>query len=113
MKIIRKNQAKFFKNSEVCDVFEYDSGHTDLGGAVVEVRGRYPDSGWVMNSECREMAYILKGKGLISVEGVERDFAAGNLILIEAGEKYFWEGNFSAFLFSVPAWSVGQYKTVD
>jgi mannose-6-phosphate isomerase-like protein (cupin superfamily) len=113
MKIVRKNQSKTFKNSDVCDVSEYDLGQVDLGGAIVEVRGRYPDSGRVVNAECKEMAYILEGDGVIFIEGVETLFTAGDLIVIEAGERYFWDGKFSAFLFSAPAWNAGQFKNVD
>lgn len=113
MRIIHKKEAKLFKNSDVCDVFEYGLACSDMGGAVVEVRGRYPDSGRVVNTACKEMAYILEGRGIISIKDVETVFATGDVVLIEAEEKYFWDGEFSAFLFFVPAWSPGQFKIVD
>ena len=113
MKIIHKKETKLFKNSDVCDAFEYDLARADMGGVVVAVRGRHPDNGRVVNTECNEMAYILEGKGIISIEDVKMVFAAGDVILIEAQEKYFWDGNFSAVLFSVPAWNTGQFKIVD
>ena len=113
MKIVHKKEAKLFKSSGVCDVFEYDLGRADLGGAVAKIRGRYPDSGRVVNRECKEAAYILKGAGAVDVEGNEMKFAAGDMLVIEKGERYFWEGNFSVLLFSVPAWRAGQCENAD
>ncbi|MFA6897406.1 MAG: cupin domain-containing protein [Patescibacteria group bacterium] len=113
MKIVHKTERKLFKNNENCDVLEYDLGCADLGGAAAEIRGRYPDSGRVVNAECKEVAYILKGAGEVNAEGNEMKFAAGDVIVIEKGERYFWEGNFSALLFSAPAWRAGQCEKVD
>lgn len=113
MKIVHQDQAKFFKNSESCDAFEYDLRHVDLGAARVKVCGRYPDHGRVSNAECQETAYILAGSGTISIENTERGFSAGDVILIERGERYFWQGEFAAFLFSTPAWSAEQCRELD
>jgi len=113
MKIIRKNQAKLFRNSKECDAFEYDLGCTGLGGVVVEVRGRHPEKGRVVNLECEELAYILEGEGKILINEAEQEFMKGDMILIERGDKYFWDGNFSVLLASAPAWNAGQCKMVD
>jgi mannose-6-phosphate isomerase-like protein (cupin superfamily) len=113
MKIIRKNDRNIIKNSDDCDAFEYALADADLSGTIVEVRGRYPASGQAMNSECKQLAYILNGSGEISVEGKIIEFSKGDMILINAGEKYFWDGKFVAMLSSTPAWHFGQYKFVE
>lgn len=113
MKIVRKKERKVFKNSENCIAFEYELIDKDLSGTVVEVNGRYPAKGLALNSECKELAYIMDGGGRILVEGNEFEFTAGDLILINAGEKYFWNGKFAAFLASNPAWNLEQYKNFE
>ncbi|MBU3924679.1 cupin domain-containing protein [Patescibacteria group bacterium] len=113
MKIIRKNQTKIFKNSEACVAIDYWTDDKDINGAVIELNGRYPDKGRVMNLECKEMAYVIKGSGKVSIEGVETEINKGSLILIEPGEKFFWEGNMTMFMPCAPAWYPEQYKEVE
>ncbi|MBU4141784.1 cupin domain-containing protein [Patescibacteria group bacterium] len=113
MKIIRKNQTKIFKNSETCMAVDYWTGDKDINGAVIELNGRYPDKGRTVNLKCKEMAYIIRGSGKVSIEGVETEINKGSLILIEPGEKFFWEGNMTMFMPCAPAWYPEQYKEVE
>lgn len=113
MKIIHRNKCEHFKNSDSCDAFEYGLGDGEMSGVRVVVRGRYPERGWAANLECKELVYILSGKGKLAVEREERDFGAGDLLLLQRGEKYRWEGDFEAFLCSAPAWHPKQYKLIN
>ena len=45
MKIIRRNQAEEFKNSNACKAIEYPLEDKDINGAIFELNGRYPDKG--------------------------------------------------------------------
>ena len=112
MKIIHKNQTEKFKNSDVCTAIEYPLGDKDINGAIVELSGRYPDEGRVVNLKCKELAYIIEGSGRVVVEGEEAMLNKGDLILIEAGEKYFWEGDLKMFVPCTPAWYPEQHKEV-
>lgn len=49
MKVVYKKQTKQFKNSPVCTAIEYPLGDKDINGAVIELNGRYPDKGRVVN----------------------------------------------------------------
>ncbi len=113
MKIIYKNQTKIFKNSEVCTAIEYPLGDKDINGAVIELSGRYPDKGRTVNLKCKEMAYIVKGSGKLVIEDKEIKLKEGDLLLIEAGEKFFWEGNMQIFMLCTPAWHPEQHKEVE
>ena len=113
MKIIHKNQTKIFKNSDTCAAIDYWTGDEDINGAVLEVSGRYPDKCRVVNLKCKEMAYIIKGSGKVVVEGEEVNLNEGDLVLIEAGEKFFWEGDLIMFSSCAPAWNHEQYKEVE
>lgn len=112
MKIVRKKQAKKVKNSKHCWVFEYPLGDKDINGAFVKLTGREPDEGRVVNLKCKELAYIIEGSGRIEIEGKEIKLKAGDMVLIEPGEKFFWEGKMTMFLSCAPAWYLEQYKKV-
>ncbi len=85
----------------------------DINGAVIELNGRYPHEGRMMNEKCKEMAYVIKGFGKVVVENNEIQLKEGDLILIEPGEKFFWEGIMTLFMSCTPAWSPEQYKQVE
>lgn len=114
MKIIKKNQTEKFKNSDSCFATEYRfKDDNTIDGALVEISGRYPDKGRVVNLECKEMAYVLNGLGKIFIDDKEIQLAEEDLILIEPGEKYFWEGKLIMFVSCIPAWQADQHKKVE
>lgn len=113
MKIIHKNETNEFKNSDTCIATEYPIGDKDINVSFVEVLGRYPEKGRVTNKKCKEMAYIIDGKGKIVVEGQEIELNEKDLILLEPGEKYYWEGNMRMLVPCAPAWYAEQHKMVD
>ncbi|MCK5084230.1 MAG: cupin domain-containing protein [Candidatus Pacebacteria bacterium] len=113
MKIIHKDQTKVYKNSDACTAIEYPLGDKDINGAVIELDGRYPDRGRTVNLVCKEMAYIIKGFGKLVIEDKETELREGDLVLIEVGEKFFWEGNMRIFMPCTPAWYPEQHKEVE
>ncbi len=113
MKIIHKAQTKEFKNSEKCVAIEYPMQDKDINGAVIKLNGRYPEKGRVVNTVCKELAYVISGSGKVVIENQEIKFNQGDLILIEPGEKYYWEGHFEIFMPCVPAWYPGQHQGVE
>jgi len=112
MKIVKKGQAKEYKNSRVCTAVEYPFQDKDINGAVIKLNGRYPDRGRVVNLKCKELAYVIRGSGKVVVNGADVILSEGDLILIEPGEKYYWEGNLEMFVPCVPAWYPEQHKEV-
>lgn len=113
MKVVHKGQRKEFKNGKYCVSFEYPLNDTDINGAVIELKGRYPEKGRVVNLKCKEMAYIISGFGKLMVEGKEVKLSEGDLAFIAPGEKYFWEGKMTMFVPCVPAWYPKQHKETD
>ena len=113
MKIIYKEQTEVFKNGNSCYATEYPLGEKDIDNAVIKVTGRYPEKGYVINLECKELAYIISGAGKIVVEDKEASLKDGDLVFIEPGEKFFWDGNFIMLISCAPAWNHDQYKQVE
>ncbi len=113
MKIVKKKEAKEFKNNEICTAFEYDLKDNEINAAVIKLKGRYPVGGTVMNEKCKEIVYILKGSGKLVVEGVEVELSEGDQALILPGEKYFFDGNMIFLAPCTPAWYPEQHKKVE
>jgi mannose-6-phosphate isomerase-like protein (cupin superfamily) len=112
MKFISKSQAQIHKNSDSCIATEYPIGDPDIDFATVEITGRYPDEGRVMNRTSKEIFLILKGTGKIVIEGREVKLNQDDVILVEPGDKYFWEGTMSIAVSCTPPWSKEQHQKV-
>ena len=113
MKIVYQRQTKSFANGKNCVAIEYPMDDKDINGAVIELTGRYPESGRTVNLECKELAYVIAGAGKVFVNDEKIDLQMGDLVLIEPGEKFFWDGTMTLFVPCAPAWHPGQYKQVD
>ncbi len=113
MKISLKHQATEHSNAASCKVTEYHLNDPMLDCAVAKISGRYPETRRVVNLECNELAYVFQGEGKVIVNHTEYKLSAGDAVLIEAGEKYYWEGNMQLFISCRPAWNQEQHQLVD
>jgi mannose-6-phosphate isomerase-like protein (cupin superfamily) len=110
MKLIKRDEAHRINNSETCQVVEYPFDEKDINGSVINVNGRYPESGFVMNEVCKEIIYIISGSGTLTVDDSTVDFDEGDSLYVDAGEKYFWQGNFTSYMACTPAFYPEQHK---
>lgn len=113
MKVVHKNQTNEFKNSETCFGLQYEIGDKDIDGAIVNVCGRYPEKGNITNLVCKEIAYVVSGSGKLGKDGKEYILNEGDIIFLDEGEKFFWEGNMTMFTACSPAWYAEQHKIVE
>jgi len=112
MKVIHKHNASV-KEDDACTITEYkiDEQHA-IDCAIAKVNGRYPSSGSVINEHCKELAYVFEGGGKLVVEHKEVVLNAGDCVLIEPQEKYYWSGHMTLFISCTPEWHVEQHKIV-
>ena len=113
MKIVKKTESEIHKNSESCIAMEYSIGDKDINIAYIKVNGRYPDKGTVKNKVCKEMGYIVKGKGKLYIGDEVHTLEVGDVVLIKPGDKYYWEGEFEMVVPCSPAWYPEQHEVTD
>lgn len=112
MKKIASAEAEPFQHGETCLMSEYRLEDERIDAAIAKIAGRYPDEGWVLNRVSTETAYVLSGSGkLVTAEGDE-SVESGDVVLIEPGEKFYWEGEMSLLISCAPAWKYGQYEHI-
>lgn len=110
MKLIAKKDATTINNSDTCQVIEYPFDEIDINGSVIAVNGRYPESGSVINEVCKEIVYIISGKGSLTVNEHMVEFDEGDSLFIDKGEIYFWKGTFVSYMACTPAFYAEQHK---
>lgn len=112
MKVCHHNQTRFIENGEHCQVTEHQHHDARINFSVIEINGRYPQSDRVTNLGCQELAYILEGNGTIIINGETVTLNTGDSILIDAGEKYYWQGHMKMAVSCTPAWTPEQHQKV-
>ena len=75
--------------------------------------GRFPQKNWAVNRKCKEMAHVLSGAGILVVEGKKFSLKQDDVVLIDIGEKYYWEGKMRLGIPCSPAWFPEQHEEVE
>lgn len=113
MKYVAVGDAERFENGQTCTVLEY-GGDADLSGAIAEINGRYPASGWSFNTAVKEMVLVLSGEGKIVTRNDEKPLAKDTMVLLDINEQYYFEGSsLRIFMPTTPAWTPDQYRIIE
>lgn len=91
MKIVKSGDAQTIKNSDTSKLLEYSIGlkDKDIDFCINTISGRYPERGYCTNEKCKEICYILEGKGTFNKKDESIKFEQGNVILIDKKEIYY------------------------
>lgn len=112
MRLVKKEKATTLQVTDSCKAIEYPNGDKDLWAAVIEIKGRYPSEGVTINEACKEFVFVSHGKGKVTVGNKTHEIRKGDMILIEPGELFYWEGEMILFMPCAPAWYPEQHKTL-
>jgi mannose-6-phosphate isomerase-like protein (cupin superfamily) len=113
MQMIKKDQCSQHQNSPSCVVTELPLEMDAVNFAVAHIRGRYPEANQACNRISKEMVYIQSGQGHITIDGQAYALNAGDVILIEPNEPFFWEGDMTLFITCQPAWTKEQHTYIE
>ena len=114
MEFIKKEQAESYSGDGYSGM-DYPSSDKDINFAVIKINSRSPKVGFQVNTGCKELLYIINGKGTLhSKDSNEQiEFNQGDVIVIDKNECYAFDGNFEAAVPCTPAWTSQQHKYVD
>lgn len=105
------NETEIFKG-ETNKTYEYNIEDENINYCIAEINGRFPAEGFAYNEKCKEMAHVLKGSGVLVVEGKEYILKEDDVVLIDVNEKYYWNGHFKLGIACSPAWYPEQHKII-
>lgn len=114
MEIIKKEQAEFYSGNGYSG-YDYISKDKDINFAVININTRSPETGYQVNTDCKELLYIISDNGILFMQGSEEEFSfkEGDVIVIEKNKCYAFDGNFVAGVACTPAWKSEQHQYVD
>lgn len=87
----------------------------DINGAIAKISGKYPDSGFVVNEECKELLYVISGTGKLTTKDESVELNPGDQVLIDQGELFRYESTQNLVVLAAcsPAWRPEQHKEVQ
>lgn len=112
MIVSKANTAVPFENSPACEGVSYGGTGEDIDGALIRVDGRYPDSGFLVNEQSKELVYITSGSGRLLARDGGHDFTSGDVIFIDNREEFAWSGTFEGFFATSPRFDPTQHREV-
>lgn len=114
MEFIERDKAKFYSGNGYSGM-DYPSSDKDINFAVIKISSRSPEKGFQVNTDCKELLYIISGKGTVYMKDNNKkiEFNQGDVIIIDKNEYYAFDGCFEAAVPCTPAWSSEQHKYVD
>ncbi len=83
-----------------------------VSGAIAEINGRYPQTGFAVNKICKELVYIISGSGQIVTRSKAQKFTSGDSIFIDANEDFYWQGNFTMYMATTPSFDPKQHLLI-
>ena len=94
MKYIRRDESKFKAESRGHARFDYGDFEA-FNFSKIEISGRYPEMG-EKTAEATGYYFITFGDGEINIDGQKVFARKGDLVKIEKGEVYYFNGKFDA-----------------
>ncbi len=109
MQIVKQQEIVVHDAHGNSKVYEYYMQDKKIDLCVVNVNGRVPEKGQLVNSEYTCVCYVLDGEGEFCGQAISK----GDAFNILSAEKYWFDGNFSMVMSGTPAFDPGQNKIVD
>lgn len=110
--MIPSEKAEKTQASTSTTIWEFPTGDRVISGAVAQITGRYPEKGFAVNQKSKELAFVISGSGLVVTPKERRALEVGDLIFLDAGEPFAWEGSLTIFMVTTPAFDPKQHKII-
>lgn len=110
MKLIKDKESNLYVNGKKCSNNEYLFDDEELGISRSVINGIYPEDAYCSNEKCKELVYVMSGSGkIIKDNGSIIFFEKDDSILIERGEKYYWDAKCVLLSITTPKWFETQH----
>ncbi len=112
MNIIQSSQTKKIQASPTTTIWEFVMKEQSISGAIAEIKERYPEKGFAVNKISKELAFVISGDGYAITQNEKRPIHVDDLIYLDKGETYAWEGNLTLFMANTPKFDPKQHIVV-
>lgn len=114
MNIIPSSQTKKIQASPTTTIWEFVMEEKSISGAIAEINGRYPEKGFAVNENSKELSFVISGNGHIVTPTQKRPIRVGDQVFLDKGESFAWEANgaLTLFMANTPKFDPKQHKII-
>jgi len=112
MEFVSLKKSTSLQPTSTTIIHEYAMTDPLINGAVADIRGRYPEKGFVVNTTSREIVYVIVGSGIVGLLDKEVSITVGDVLLLLPNEKYYWQGTLKLFMATTPRFDPAQHLIV-
>ncbi len=112
--IINADEVPTHTFSATCVGRDFPLNDPHIDACIMDLNGRYPESGNVVNKGFRGLVHILAGTGTITIDDVEHTLRQGDVFLILPNQKHHWNGtDLKLFIACTPPFDSASHAVVD
>lgn len=112
--VVKKSEAKILDEHGVSKFAEYDLPFNRFSTGISQINGKYPQSGFDVDTKVEASWYVLSGSGEIYLAGEVYKVEEGDMIFVPKGEKFWIKGNnLKLVVTSSPPWEPSQHKHLE
>lgn len=113
MDIVREREAINVNAGVGVVIKEFPMEEVGISGALANIDGRYPETGFAKNMKSKELVYVVEGEGKIILTKMEHAIKIGDVLLINEEELFAWEGRLKLFMATAPKFNPDQHEIVE
>lgn len=107
-------EAQKISEHDVSAFYEYPIDFDKASMGVSEIHGRYPQSGYDVDTKVEALWYVLEGAGQVSIADEMFTLNPGDIVRIPQNSKIWIEGDgLKLVVVSCPPWFLEQHKHLD
>ncbi len=111
MQIVKHTEIRKVTPTPSTTIWEYDTKDETISGAVAQINGRYPQTGFAQNG-FKELVFVISGDGYIVTPDSRKEIDLGDEILLDKNENYAWEGSVTLFMATTPKFDPKKHKII-
>jgi len=112
MTIIKSSETNKVQISPTATVWEFTIEDKSVSGAIAEIKDRYPEKGFAVNEDSKELSFVISGAGYIVTPKEKRPIRVGDLIFVDKGDLFAWVGPLTLFMANTPKFDPRQHNIV-
>ncbi|HEX7042952.1 MAG TPA: cupin domain-containing protein [Patescibacteria group bacterium] len=111
---IKKSEAITTQENGISRFHEYQFPFQNASLGVSEINGRYPESGFDIDTEVEASWYVEEGNANIWIGGKIYQVEKGDMVYVPKNEKYWIDGkNLKLVVASSPVWHPDQHSHIE
>ena len=112
MNIIQSSQTKKIQASPTTTIWEFVMKEQSISGAIAEIKERYPEKGFAVNKISKELIFVISGAGYVLSPSAKHAITIGDVIFLDKGERFAWQGNLTIFMATTPKFDPKQHDII-